>query len=257
MQILAGAVFSLASVAAPVWAQSTTTQPARPDRFGGLNERRGRTPVGGTSNASPANAAAPAAMTDEERKEIEAFFQKGAPKRFEKYQDVPEERKQKLLQAVRGQYRMLQRMKEDDPEIYAIRMKRMPIEDEMFSLGWDLRHGDAKDDTRQKLRGKIREFLASKLEERTVRLARLEKRVKDEQAALQRDQGQLEQLVDRGLNAMETERPGELRDLGNGPVFPHRGGGGGGAGAGRSSNEADNDNGGDIPPGNGGAVAAQ
>src|SRR4051812_46190452 len=77
-------------------------------------------------------------LTDAERTEVEEFFKSKSPKRYEKYDQLSDERKQKLLEAVGGQYRMLQRLQKDDPEMYQVRVSRLPIEDEMFALAWEL-----------------------------------------------------------------------------------------------------------------------
>src|SRR5439155_8229585 len=103
-------------------------------------------------------------MTDEERKDVEKFLKDNAPKRYEKAQDLQDDRQKRILEAARTQYRALQRLKEQDPQMYDIRIKRLPIMDDIFALGWDLRHGDAKssETTRQKVRERLRQLIDSR-----------------------------------------------------------------------------------------------
>ncbi len=182
----------------------------------GMDFRRGLgvTPGGGAGQLPP--------MTDEEKTEIEQFMKSYSPRRWEKFQDVPEDRRDKILSNIRAQYRWMKRLKEEDAEIYDIRIKRLPIEDEMFALGWEMRQeAHPTEATRKKLRDQVRLFVDNSLAERRVRLARWQDRLKqeqlwlaDQQSSLQQDLARHDLLVDKGVDAIENDRGmAELRDL--------------------------------------------
>lgn len=235
----------------PLVAQSSsTTQPAdrvpdRIERMGGIIDRRsGNEPGQGAREggwrrgdapraaAAAASAAAAPPLTEEERREIEQFIRTHSPRRWQKLSDVADERKQRFVEVARPRYRMLQRLRQDDPELYDIRMKRLPIEDSMFALGWELKRDDPKNEAsvRQQLSQQIRLFVDSQFEERKLRLDRVRQRLRQQQEALDQDQALLDRdvrdvaaLVDKGIAAIENERGAELRDLG---AAPPRGGAG-------------------------------
>jgi len=238
-------------MAPAAFAQSTqpTTQstPTRPEPF----QRRGdgrRVPGSpgamrpgewrrGGGGGAPTAASQPSesgpttlpAMTEEEHKRVEEFLKKNAPQRYAKIQDLSEERQKKVIDAARLQYRGLERLKNDDPQLYEIRIKRLPIMDDLFALGWDLRHGESKtaDATKQKVRQRVRDLIDSRVEELNLRIARSEDRIERIKTNLAREQGALsslqstvqqattnrEALVERGMTAIQNESGAELRDL--------------------------------------------
>src|SRR5439155_22967679 len=139
---------------------TSTTQPARPlDRrpYGPVRAmRRPMVPGMGPGNGGGQNLGP---IGEDEMGQIETFMKAYSPKRWEKLQqDVPEDRRKRILDNIRMQYRWMERLKEEDPTIYDIRIKRLPVEDEMFEIGWELHHGDPKSppDLRKRLREQVR-----------------------------------------------------------------------------------------------------
>lgn len=206
----------------------SSTQPSDGDRRSNIvrrpegNLRRGMEWRRGLGSTPGSGAGQLPPMTDEEKTEIEQFMKSYSPRRWEKFQDVPEDRKDKILSNIRAQYRWMKRLKDEDAEIYDIRIKRLPIEDEMFALGWEMRQESrATEATRKKLKDQVRLFVDNSLAERRVRLARWQDRLKQEQqwlaeqqSSLQQDLARHDMLVDKGVDAIENDRGiTELRDL--------------------------------------------
>jgi hypothetical protein len=165
-------------------------------------------------------------LTDQERDEVMRFMEKYSPKRTQRLKDVPEKRQEPIVRRISAQYRALQRIKEEDPQIYELRLKRLPLEDEMFELGWQLKHDDANttratdEQLRSRLREQVRLFVDNCLEERRLRAQRQGQRLRQEQQRLEADQRQLneliankESLIEKGVSAIEQERGGALKDL--------------------------------------------
>jgi hypothetical protein len=225
------ALVAIAASPRPAWSQSTvaaataaapTTQPqpsndrdGRPLRGGPAGDRSfdGRNDGGARqrlewrrgSDFRPENFSEP---TPDEWKEIEAFMKSNSPERFKRLDDIgDDQRQQGVRNMFAARYRMLQDLKERDPEIYQIRLARMPIEDKVFELGWKLsrRQGEKPDDIKKELRQQFRVLLKSQFDERALHLRRMEKR-------LASDQQRIEEMVDANLNDLAEERmPRNLR----------------------------------------------
>jgi hypothetical protein len=171
----------------------------------------------------------PAVLSGTEE-EIATFMKTHSPKRWQRFQDLGSERREKLFHSIRQQYHWMQRLKEDDRQIYDLRLKRLPIEDAMFDLSWQLRHADAKDEAelRAQLRQQVRAFLDSSLAERELRLARWRERVRQGQEMIQREESRLaeasanrEQMIEHGMKLVEDQNLEQLKRWA-GPMFGPR-----------------------------------
>ena len=233
----------LVTGASITWSQSTSTRPsgggegsgsasagpatqqsdARPRRFGPGGDamrqrwaewRRSGGGPGVLGEPRPENFAEP---TAEEWKDIEAFMKIHSPKRLEHLDDIGDDRQQNVKNMFAARYRALNELKDQDPEMYQIRLARMPIEDKVFELGWKLAHNrgvkDFKpDDTRAELRTQLRELIKSRFQERALRLKHLEKRLANERQKLKDDEQRLDDLVNANLSDLAEEKiPRDLR----------------------------------------------
>jgi hypothetical protein len=234
-----GAIVVMAASASTAWSQSTrpsgrataaatapaTTQPQDRDgrspfrgRFDGrpgdgarqrMEWRRGGLP----NEPRPENFTEP---TAEEWKEIEAFMKANSPERLQHLEDISEDRQQSVKNMFAARYRALQELKEQDPEMYQIRVARMPIEDKAFELSWKLTHNRGKvaktDDTKAQLRTQLRLLVTSRLDERALRLRHLEKHLADEREKLKEDEKHVDELVESNLADVAEDRiPRDLR----------------------------------------------
>jgi hypothetical protein len=167
-------------------------------------------------------------VTDEERAEVEKFMTTYSPKRWEKFKSVRnKDREENILRLMRNQMRSLQRMKTEDPKVYELRLARLPIEDAIFSLGWQIKHGDSDSapKLRQELHDKVQQFVDNSLREQQLRIDRMQERVRKQQQDLASAQEELEKfskrkddVIKKGVADIEDERPGALKDLA-GPMF--------------------------------------
>jgi hypothetical protein len=165
--------------------------------------------------------------TPEEWNEIEAFMKKHSPERLARLEEIgDEERQQNVKNMFAARYRAMQKLKEQDPELYEIRVARMPVEDKVFELGWRLTHKQSEkpDETRSQLRAQLRLLVKSRLDERALSLRHMERRLKA-------DQQRIDDMVEANLRDIaEDNIPRDLRppQFGGGPRRERRGGGGGG-----------------------------
>jgi hypothetical protein len=190
-------------------------------------ERFGRERLG---TYDPSGSSAP---TDQEFAEVTRFMEQHSPNRFKRLNDVPNERREGIVNRIVNHYRTLQRLKQDDPEIYDLRLKRLPIEDQMFTLGWELSHDeDVKraPELRSRLREQVRLFFDNCLEERRIRIERIQQQIKKDQQRLAEAQEKYQQIaqerddrIEKGVDDMERGRGEALKDLAM-PFPKHPGG---------------------------------
>src|SRR5438046_2418472 len=86
-------------------------------------------------------------LSPEEWADASKFMKEHSPKRWESYEKLPPEQQDRLQRAISMRWRTLQQLKDSEPEIYKMRVKRMELEDEIFTLTRDLRHADGKKET--------------------------------------------------------------------------------------------------------------
>ncbi len=152
--------------------ESASPQPSTRPSHSPLESRELARVRKGLGTYAPDNPANNEPLTAEERTAAEKFMETNSPKRWEKLKGIREERKDRILTLVRNQMRMLDRLKTDDPKIYDLRMSRMQIEDEMFSLVWKLKHDKDntadKDALRASLHDEVQKFVDNSLGEQKI-----------------------------------------------------------------------------------------
>jgi hypothetical protein len=147
--------------------------------------------------------------TQEEWNEAEAFMKSHSPERLARLEEIgDDERQQNVRHMFWQRYRALQELKEQDPELYQIRLARMPVEDKVFELSWRLRHKqrDSKpEETKSQLRAQFRLLIKSRLDERALHVQRMERRLKQ-------DEQRLDELVESNMADIQQENlPRDLR----------------------------------------------
>ena len=154
--------------------------------------------------------------TEDERNEIANFMQTYSPERWKRFnEEVPEERKEAVFQAIRARYNLLKRMKQDEPQFHELRLKRLRIEDQVFSLAWNLKREEPRDsdDVRRRLREQLRLFVENVIDEHRLRVERVQERLGVERESLQRAERSKEEMIDRALTDIENERGDAMKDL--------------------------------------------
>ncbi len=158
--------------------------------------------------------------TSEELREVDEFMNENSPKRWSKIKDMPDDRKSKLNGYVVQRYRMLQDLKQNEPAMYDLRVKRLKIEDEIFSLGWDLKNNKneksenfSADATKKELKKKVRALADSRIDEHRLRLKQWQEKMEQERKRLAEEQANVDQFVDSSVNAIETDMRWPMGDL--------------------------------------------
>jgi hypothetical protein len=119
-------------------------------------------------------------------------------------------------------YRMLEQLKEHDQAIYDIRMKRLPIEDQIFDLSQKIRRKDGDvDSLRSQRREQVKLWAENALEERRARLEQLQRRLDDERKRLEADSKNKERFVETQLKRLDDDRGGLKGDFAF-PMLPPR-----------------------------------
>jgi hypothetical protein len=148
--------------------------------------------------------------SDEDWNEISAFMKQYSPKRWEVYQKLPPDRQQSLQIIVARRYRLMQWVRNTDPELYEIQKTRWILGDEIFGLTQDLKAANSATEpgVRQKLKDKIGQFVDLGVQERKTRVARWEKNIANERELITRETRDREEIIRNRLRAAE-------RDAGN------------------------------------------
>jgi hypothetical protein len=157
-------------------------------------------------------AAATTKPSADELSEVDDFMKENSPKRWGKIQDMPDKRKDNIMQFVVQRYRMLQDLKRNDEDMYNLRVKRLKIEDEIFDLGWDLKNsknGDQNnaqlESTRKELRKTVRALVDNRIEEHRLRLKQWQEKMDEERKRMVAEQNSEDQFVDSSVKAIEND----------------------------------------------------
>jgi hypothetical protein len=151
----------------------------------------------------------------DEWEEIKLFMKSHSPERLGRLDEIGDDNRQ---QAVRNmfaaRYRMLQELKERDPELYDIRLKRLPVEDKAFELSWRLmrKQADNPEEARKQLRAQLRELVKNRLQERALHIRHMEQRLKLEEQRMKAEEQRIDETVDANMSDLAEERlPRDLR----------------------------------------------
>jgi hypothetical protein len=68
-------------------------------------------------------------LSPEEWADASKFMKEHSPKRWESYEKLPPEQQDRLQRAISIRWRTLQQLKDSEPEIYKMRIKRIELED--------------------------------------------------------------------------------------------------------------------------------
>lgn len=206
MAVGLGLIALCAAAAAP-----SDSDHAKPDR-----QRSNRPDGQARPSGSWREHAATTKPSAEEWEDVDAFMDENSPKRWAKFRDMPEGRREKLKPFFNQRYRMLQDLKQNDSAMYDVRIKRLKIEDDIFSLGWDLKNtrSDASaDSTRAELKKRVRALADSRIEEHRLRFKQLQERLEQERTRIAVETAGVDQFVKNGMDALESDMRWPMGDL--------------------------------------------
>ena len=147
-------------------------------------------------------------ITDEKWAAVERFMKAHSPERLKRLDEVPEERREMIRRSIVRRFDSMQQAREREPEMYDLRLKRMRLEDEIFTLGLKLKElvkPDAVEKTREQLREQVKALLENRLSERRLRLQQAEQRLQEERKGLQREEEGLGEIVEKHLKWLVEE----------------------------------------------------
>lgn len=147
-------------------------------------------------------------ISDEKWAAVERFMKAHSPERLKRLDEVPDERREMIRRSIVRRFDSMQQAREREPKMYELRLKRMRIEDEIFTLGLKLKElvkPDAVEKTRKELRAQVKALLENRLSERRLRLEQAEQRLKEERKGLQREEEGLAEIVERHLKWLVEE----------------------------------------------------
>jgi hypothetical protein len=156
------------------------------------------------------------------RKRMQEFCEKHSPRRWAALQESPGGGNPMKFGGMFFRFRGLMMLENQDKALYDIKVRQIEIDDEEFGLLKDLRTARAADNKGEveritaRLRDLSKEYVASRIDERTHRIASLEKMLKSEQEALASEKNDQDALVEKRVESLLSDTPthGHGRDSG-------------------------------------------
>ena len=197
--------------AASLWAAVLPTVVLAENDGPTARKAREATAMGGavTTRQRAAAAWAGPAATDQELEEVTDFMRKFAPARWAALDALPEggAGHRGVMVYVVARWRHLQILREEDLELYEIKVSQMAVEDAIYGLLARTRTPAEREPLRKHLREKVGELVKLGLTERAHRIERLRQALKAEEDRLARDQGGTKSVVERRVDAFITDGP--------------------------------------------------
>jgi len=168
------------------------------------------------------------------RKRMQEFCEKHSPRRWAALQENSgNDRNPWKFGGMFFRFRGLMMLENQDKPLYDIKVRQIEIDDEEYGLLKDLRAARASADKAEidritaRLRELSTEYVASRIDERTHRIASLEKMLKSEQDALASEKSDQKALVDKRVESLLSDNPphshGHDKDASPGTPPPHSG----------------------------------
>ncbi len=164
--------------------------------------------------------AAAAVGSEQETEDIAAFMREFAPARWAALESLPEAGavRRSVMVYVAARWRHLQILREEDTQLYDIKVQQMTVEDAIYGLLARTRTPAEREPLRKILREKVTELVKLGLKEREHRIERLRQSLKVEEDRLTRDRGTTTRMVERRVDAFVTDGPVTLHsDMPRGP----------------------------------------
>jgi len=165
------------------------------------------------------------------RKRMQEFCEKHSPRRWAELEEKSKGGNMMKFGGMFFRFRGLTMLENQDKPLYDIKVRQIEIDDEEYGLLKDLRAARAAENNEEignitkRLRELSTEYVASRIDERTHRIASLEKALKAEQQTLTTELSDQKALVDKRLDMLLSDTPHHSHD-GDGssqPRSPHAG----------------------------------
>ncbi len=145
--------------------------------------------------------------------EAMAFFRVHCPKLAAAYDKMPEEKQKEFRPMILGRFYGSKMAGPDGSDLKIVKLRQMEVEDHLFDAKNRLMDAQEKnspdvDALKTELRQAVADLVDSKMEERRLRIARLEKLLSEERADLEKDQGDKAEMVEkRYQEVLDAQRP--------------------------------------------------
>jgi len=139
------------------------------------------------------------------REKMELFCKEHAPKRWAA---MGADKNPMKFGGMYFRFRGLMVLEKQDPALYEIKVRQIEIDDEEYGLMKEVRAAREKADVAEldrltaRLRDLSQEYISSRINERTHRIASLEKTIEAEKAALAADQQSKDKLIKDRVDAI-------------------------------------------------------
>lgn len=150
-------------------------------------------------------------VSDEDWQAASTFMREHSPNRWAVFERLSEAspRRGPVMRMILARYRNLANVKEEDSELYELRVQQLALEDAIWGLLREMRSNQTSEERRTEIQAELREKVAQSVDtwikERQRRLARLEETLKQERARLEADLKRIDTMVENRLQR-ELER---------------------------------------------------
>ena len=141
------------------------------------------------------------------------FFKEHCPKLAAAYDKMPEEKQKNFRPMIMVRYLAFKTASSDGAELKALKLRQLGVEDRLFDLKNRLIDAQEKSTTdvdalKTELKQVVVDLIEVKMEERRVRIARLEKLLSEERADLEKDQSKKAEMIEkRYQEVLDAKRP--------------------------------------------------
>ena len=141
----------------------------------------------------------PASITDQEIDEASPFMRDHSPNRWNAADTLPERDglRRSVMSFILARYRSLEAIKDEDPKLYAIKLKELTVEDQIFGLIGHTQTRTQREPLRTEIREQTRQLVQLIISERQHRIDRLRANLKAQEELLAADTSHLDALADR------------------------------------------------------------
>ncbi len=146
----------------------------------------------------------------EDVEKFEAFMRENSPKRWTIIRSITDaDRQQRMRGMLYNRFRMLERLRNADHDMYQVNLRRIGVEDEIFGISYPAVRIEGRSLTPEEssqLREKVAALVDLTLEEREVRVQRLREMLKREEELLTTEKAQREAAIAERLALIEHGR---------------------------------------------------
>jgi hypothetical protein len=225
MKLFRLAACALLATPLALFAQSNGGRPmGRPGGGGGpAHSTTGRSDGGGSRDDRGARGERNKEDMEQFREKMEAFCKEHAPRRWEA---LGGDKNPMKFGGMYFRFRGLVMLENQDPELYKIKVRQIEIDDEEYGLMKEIREARRTDNNdvinadTARLRDLSREYIASRINERSHRIISLQKSIDREKSLLASDVQNKDALIADRVESILNDTPSRSRSHDDAPAPP-------------------------------------